>query len=236
MPGLAPTTSWTLILDASASRSEGSEEALARFCEQYWPPVYALFRRKGFGTEASRDLTQGFFARLIEKRYLQEADPARGRFRTFLFTCAMNFGLNEIDREQALKRGGAVAHLSLDLSRAEDGYAAAPSDGQTPETTFHRRWALDLIQRSLDHLREEHAGDKAPLFNALSPHLLEDEARVSHRELGLSLRMSEGAVRVAAHRLRRRFAALLRQEIGRTLTDPSEIEDELRFLIQAVSR
>ncbi|WP_206352126.1 RNA polymerase sigma factor [Tautonia rosea] len=230
------TTSWSLVrLAANRSSTEG-EEALAKLCRQYWYPVYAFIRRRGFGEDEAADLTQGFFARLLEKDTLRAADPEKGRFRTFLLVSCRNFLANEHDRKMAMKRGGGVLPLSLDLKDAEDRYRAEPSHDLTAERLFERRWALELISRSLQQLEEEcKAAGRGPLFDALKPGLSGVDESVPASIVAASLGMTEAAVRKASQRLRQRFGQILRARIADTLHRPEDLEDEIRALFLALA-
>lgn len=230
-----PTTSWSLIVGTASTQADTSEAALAKFCTLYWRPVYAFFRQKGVEADAAQDLTQGFFAQLLEQNSLLKADPHLGRFRSFLFTCAKNHLMNQRDHDRAAKRGGDVVFTSLDSADEELRHHNSPVGGLTPEQIFDRRWALNLIERSLARLRDEYGGERAALYDALAPGLVDPASGTSYREAGERLGMTEGAVKAAAFRLRKRFGDLLRHEVSLTLTDPAEIEDELRFLVSAVS-
>jgi RNA polymerase sigma factor (sigma-70 family) len=231
------TTRWTLVLNARDASSPDARQALEALCAQYWYPLYAFLRRQGYDAEKAQDLTQGFFARLLEKHYLDDVRPERGRFRTFLLTSLKHFALNEHDREQAIKRGRGVRIVPLEIETAEGVYALEPRDDMTPERLFERRWALTLLDQSLSRVREEYAGaGKAALFDRLRPYLVREDDAEPYTALGPELGMSDGAVRVAVHRLRRRFAALLRAEIANTVSSEQEVEAELEYLSTVVRR
>ena len=231
------TTRWTMVFEAGDTAAPQCREALANLCRTYWYPIYAHIRRRSRDASDALDLTQEFFAHVLEKGVLQVADPHRGRFRSFLLAAADNFVANQRDREQALKRGGGTHAVSLDLRDAEDRLLREPAHGSSPEQAFERRWALTLLENVLVRLRAEHASpEKALLLEQLEPYLAKGEGRASYRELGERLRMSEGAVKVAIHRLRQRFGTLLREEIGHTVARPDEIDDEIRSLFAALSR
>lgn len=231
------TTCWSVVQAAADPSEPGWRDALETLCRDYWYPIYAHFRRKGRDADAAGDLTQAFFTRLIEKNDLRVADESRGRFRSFLLAAAENFLANQHDYDTALKRGGGRAHLSLDLRDAEDRLAFEPADGSTAETEFERRWALSLLERVLDALRAEYAAtERGELFEALCPFLPKHEGPSSYAELARRLKMTEAAVKVAVHRLRKRFGKLLRQEIAQTVGEPQEIDDEIRRLFAALSR
>ncbi len=235
------TTRWSIVLAAGAGASEsgagGAEAALATLCEMYWYPLYAYLRSHGRSPEDAQDLTQSFFARLLEKNVIQHADPARGRFRAFLLTSLKNFAANERDRAQASKRGGDVIKLSLEFDAAEDRLQLEIPTDETPERVFDRRWALTLLDRVFAQLQAQAArGEKLRQFECLKPYLTGDAPQLSYADTGALLDMSEGAVKVAVHRLRRQFRDLVHDEIAHTVSSPEEIDDELRHLWSAVRR
>jgi RNA polymerase sigma-70 factor (ECF subfamily) len=212
-----------------------AREALAALCEAYWYPLYAFVRRRGFRPDEAADLTQSFFASLLERGSLGDADQSRGRFRNFLLGALDHFLANEWRREQAQKRGGGQVLLPLDFEAGEQRYLREPVGELTPEREFERRWALALLDQVLGRLRDEylHAG-KLELFEHLHDCLLGDASAVSYERIGARLGMSEGSVKVAAHRLRRRCRDLLRAEIAQTVASPDEVEDAVRHLFDAV--
>ena len=235
--GRFATTRWSLVLAAGGETGIRSTDAVATLCETYWYPVYAFIRRQGHDADASRDLTQEFFARVLEKNYFRDADPARGRFRTFLLSSIRHFLSNERDRAQALKRGGATAPVSLDVETAEGTYQLEGRDDLTPEKLFDARWATVLLDRALTRLLGEYAASgRRQLFDHLKGFLTGDNDDVSYRDAAGTLDMSEGAVKVAVHRLRRRFRDALVREIADTVSDPADIDAEIRHLLSAVSR
>lgn len=235
--GRFTTTRWSLVLAAAQPKPARSAEALAALCELYWYPVYAFVRRQGYRSEECADLTQAFFARVLEKESFKTVDPARGRFRAFLCASLRHFLSNERDRVHALKRGGLHPPVSLDVDVAEGCYQLEPRDELTPETLFDRRWALLLLERVLaDVHREYHGAGKGRLFDALKGYLTGDGGAPPHAEVASTLGMSEGAVKVAVHRLRRRFRARLVDEIAETVADPADIDGEIAYLLKAVSR
>ncbi len=230
------TTRWSQVLAAGQAPTSDSREALSRLCELYWYPLYAYVRRWGYDADEALDLTQGFFARLLEKHYLRAADPSRGRFRSFLLASLKHFLANERDRAGAVKRGGRATVLSLELENAEGRYSLEPPDLETPETVYERRWALALLERALLRLRREfEAAGRQALFARLEGYLTGERDTGPYRDLGEELGMSEGAVKVMVHRLRRRFGSLLREEISETVSSPDEVEDEIRELFRALS-
>jgi RNA polymerase sigma factor (sigma-70 family) len=229
------TTRWSVVLAAGHASTGDSREALARLCESYWYPLYAYVRRWGYDADQAQDLTQEFFARLLEKHYLRAADPARGRFRSFLLASLKHFLSNERDRVGAAKRGGRATVVPLEFETAEGRYSREPVDAETPESIYERRWALILLERTLGRLRREfEAAGRNVLFARLEGHLTGDQQTVPYAELCAELGMSEGAIKVAVHRLRRRFGALLREEISETVSDPAEVDDEIRDLFRAL--
>jgi RNA polymerase sigma-70 factor (ECF subfamily) len=228
----AATTRWSLILAARHPETPDGGAALAGICESYWYPVYAFIRRQGYHADEAGDLTQAFFARLIEKEYLRQATPARGRFRSFLFASVRHFLSNERDRARALKRGGVQGPVSLDLRDAEGRFRLEPADGITPERLFDRQWALALLERVLARLDAELEGRGH--FDRLKGFLTGDGAEDYH-DAAAALGMSEGAVKVAVHRLRRRYRERVRREVARLVADPSLVDEEIRHLIRALT-
>jgi len=229
------TTRWSQVLAAGQSPTCDSREALSRLCELYWYPLYSYVRRWGYDADQAQDLTQEFFARLLEKHYLQTADPARGRFRSFLLASLKHFLSNERDRVHAVKRGGRTTVLPLEFENAEGRYSREPPDPETPETVYERRWALTLLERTLGRLRHEFdAAGKKELFGRLEGHLTGEQEALPYAELAADLGMTEGAIKVTVHRLRRRFGALLREEISETVSEPSQVDDEIRELFRAL--
>jgi RNA polymerase sigma factor (sigma-70 family) len=229
------TTRWSQVLAAGGDPTPGSQEALARLCELYWRPLYAYVRRWGHDADQAQDLTQEFFSRLLEKHYLRAADPSRGRFRSFLLASLKHFLSNERDRAAAVKRGGRATVLPLEFETAEGWYVREPPDDDTPERVYARRWALTLLERTLDRLRREFdAAGKQKLFSRLEGHLTGEQDVAPHAELAAELGMSEGAVKVTVHRLRRRFGALLREEIAETVSEPEQVDEEIRELFRSL--
>jgi RNA polymerase sigma-70 factor (ECF subfamily) len=228
------TTRWSLVLSAGEDSRPESRKALSDLCEAYWYPLYYYVRRRGHGAEDARDLTQEFFATLLEKESLRVADPARGRFRSFLLGSLSHFLANEWRRRSAQKRGGRRGPLPFDLGSAEDRYAREPAHDLTPEKAFERRWAILLLDGTLSRLRNEYAAaGKVALFEKLSPYLAGRKG-AAYGEVARALDLSEGAVKVAVHRLRRRCRDLLRAEVAQTVDDPAEVDEELRHLMSAV--
>ena len=231
------TTRWSLVLDAGAEPTLRGHEALATLCGLYWYPLYSYLRRRGHNAEDAQDLTQGFFARLLEKHALQVVDPARGRFRSFLLASLDHYVSNERDRDHAQKRSSGTPPISLDVAIAEDRYVREPADPLTPEHIFNRNWALAVLDRVLTRLRTEmEAAGKGQLFESVKGCLTGDDAAGSYQQIGSAIGMTEGALKVAVHRLRRRYRALLYDEIAQTVATPEEIDLELRYLIEAIKK
>jgi RNA polymerase sigma-70 factor (ECF subfamily) len=224
-----------MVLAAGDSQDPDSRNALAALCRTYWYPIYAQVRHLGHDADTARDLTQGFFAFVLEKRTLKVAHPDRGRFRAFLKTSLRHFISHERERAQALKRGGGERLLELDFDSAESQYRVEPAHEQTPEKLFEKRWARTLMQRALDHLREEMAeSSAADRFRRLEPFLVERPPHGSYREVAADLDMTEDAVKTAVRRLRQRFGKLLRIEVARTVEDPGDVDEEIRYLFSAI--
>ena len=234
-PAQFATTRWSIVLAARSGRDEDSRRALTTLSSQYWYPLYAYLRRRGHDTSDAQDLTQGFFASLLEKDGLQSVDPERGRFRAFLLAAIKHYAANEWDRQHAQKRGGRQQVLSLDFSDAESRYLREPENPQTPESLFRRRWALTLLHKVTTTLEQEYsASGRADLFQTLQPFLAGDQSRGSYSNAAAGLGMTDGSVRVAVHRLRRRFREILREEIAQTVSLPEEVDDEIRALFDAL--
>ena len=229
------TTQWSLVRAAGDSADPGSREALARLCEAYWPPVYAYIRFRGNDPETSRDLTQGFFTELLEKKRVKAADPDRGRFRSFLLASVKNYVSHERARAGAEKRGGGAVTLQLDFDAAESLLGAAAVEHHTPEVLFEKRWAVSVLLRAMERLEDEiERRGKSKTFRLLKP-CLTGEAEVSYKKIAADLGVSEPAARALMHRLRRRLGVLLRAEVSETLSDPSVLDDEMSFLLKALS-
>jgi RNA polymerase sigma factor (sigma-70 family) len=228
------TTKWTLVAAAGRDSTPESRRALAELCEAYWYPLYAFARRKGNQSAESQDLTQSFFAELLEKDRLQMADQTRGRFRSFLLASFQHFIANQSRDARAVKRGGGQRILALDFNRGEERYLREPAHDLTPERIFERRWATALLDNAVMRLREEFtAASKLPLFEKLAPYLGGDQG-MSYGELAAELGMTEGAIKVAVHRLRKRCRDLLRAEIAQTVASADDVDAELQTLFRAV--
>jgi len=231
-----PTTRWNLIVLAGKQEPTAEcEDALASLCASYWYALYAFARRLGYQVEDAKDLTQGFFVRLLEKNYLREFERQRGRFRTFLLAAFRHYAANEYHRAHAQRRGGCCKALSLEFENAEDRYGQEPLDPHTPQQIFERRWALTVLDRALDRVRGEYSAGKRAWFDRLRCFLTAEPRDFSYRQVAAELETSEGAIRLAVHRLRRRFREALQAEVAETVADAAEIEDEIQFLIAAVA-
>jgi RNA polymerase sigma factor (sigma-70 family) len=234
-PSDFPTTRWTLVVAAGDLQRKEAHSALVSLCEGYWYPLYAYVRRRGYPADQAQDLTQEFFVRVLDGRYLDRADPEKGRFRAFILTSLKFFLADEADRNRAQKRGGGNV-LSLEISSGEERYQRDPSHNETPERIFERRWALSLLDRVIDRLRAEFVQHgRLDHFNRLKVFLL-DQAETPYAALAREMGTSEGALKVAIHRLRKRYRDLFRQEIAETVADPADVESELRFLAAALAR
>ena len=209
-----------------------ADQALSTLCQTYWYPLYAYLRRRGHAREDTRDLTQAFFVKLLEEGTIRVADPSRGKFRSFLLTALKHFVTNHQRHAQTLKRGAGHSPTPLnflDFQIAEGRYAQELAHGATPEEVFERRWAFTVLEQVFDSLRREYAdAGKGTLFGQLKPFLGGDTDTVSYRDIATTLEMTEGAVKVAVHRLRRRCRALLLAEIAHTVEDPADVDAELQ--------
>src|SRR6202049_1001627 len=224
-----PTTRWTLVVAAADPQRKEARSALVSLCEGYWYPLYAYVRRRGYPADQAQDLTQEFFIRVLEGRYLDRADPEKGRFRSFIMTSLKFFVADEEDRQRAHKRGGGMV-VSLELSSGEDRYHREPAHDETPERIFERRWALSVLDRVVERLRNEFVQHGRPEhFEQLKMFLL-GKSGGPFAALAREMNTSEGALKVAIHRLRKRYRELFRQEIADTVADPGEVESELRYL------
>jgi RNA polymerase sigma-70 factor (ECF subfamily) len=233
-PGTAAwfaTTHWTVVRNARDGGSTEAGVALEKLCQTYWYPLYAFVRRQGYSPHDAQDLTQEFFARLLAKDYLADVDRGKGKFRSFLLAALKHFLANAWDCRNAQKRGGSATHLSIDAASAEQRYGLEPADPEDAERIFERRWALTLLDQVLDRLKSEFAAaGKADHFDQLKVVLTADKGTLPYVELARSLGMTEGAVKVAVHRLRQRYRELLRAEIAHTVSAPEEVDGEIRHL------
>ena len=225
------TTRWTVVFEAGDQAGARGGMAMEELCRTYWYPLYAYVRRRGHSREDAEDLTQAFFARLCTGNDLSGLSPERGRFRAFLLAALKHFLANEWDKSQRLKRGGGTTHVPLDCGNAETRYLVEPADHLSPDRLYDRAWAVTLLERVVARLETLHADN--PAFPHLKPCLMLDSNLIDHAAAAAALAMSEGAVRVASHRLRRQYRELLRAEIAITLADPARLETELQALLGA---
>ena len=229
------TTHWSVVLKAGRSDTTHAREALARLCQTYWYPLYAHVRRRGHSAHDAQDLTQAFFLCLLERQSLADADPNRGRFRSFLLGAMNHFLADEWAKRQTQKRGGGRRILSLDLAAAEERFDLEPADTAAPDRAFDRQWATALLDAVLEKLQNEYRQeDKIELFNALKQTLAGKRESQPYAQLAAQLGMNEGAVRTAVHRLRKRYRELLQAEIAHTVSSPEEVKEELNYLFQVI--
>ncbi len=227
-------TRWSVVVAAGGRESKEARRALEELCATYWYPLYAFVRREGHGADDAQDLTQEFFARLLEKNWLRAVDKEKGKFRSFLLAAMRHFLANEWDRAHRLKRGGGQAILSLDAESAESRYALEPADPVTADRIFERRWALTLLEQVLARLREEFVSvGREKLFEALKQALTGE--KIPYGEIASRLKLNEGAVRVAVHRLRLRYRELIRAEIAQTVATEDEVDAEVQHLFAALA-
>lgn len=230
------TTQWSLVLEAGNRNAPEADQALCELCAAYWMPLYSFARRKGYSPEDAADRTQEFFSRLIEKSFLATADPQRGRFRTFLLTLFQRYLANEFEKDRAIKRGGTSTIMPLDFDQAEAQCSTVLSVDQTAERIFEQQWAMTLLHRVVGLLNEEYLSrGKGELFERCRIFLNGGSGDGAYFEVARDLKMSEGALRVAVHRLRERFRGLLRQEVAGTVTCEQEVDDELLALRKAIA-
>jgi DNA-directed RNA polymerase specialized sigma24 family protein len=230
------TTQWSLVLEAGNRNTPEADQALCELCAAYWMPLYSFARRKGYSPEDAADRTQEFFSRLIEKSFLATADPQRGRFRTFLLTLFQRYLANEFEKDRAIKRGGTSTIMALDFDQAEAQCSTVLSDDQTAERVFEQQWAMTLLHRVVGLLNEEYLSrGKGELFERCRIFLNGGSGDGAYFQVARDLKMSEGALRVAVHRLRERFRGLLRQEVAGTVTCEQEVDDELLALRNAIA-
>lgn len=229
VPAGFATTHWSVVRAAVTGSSPAARAALDQLCRSYWPPIYAFARRLGHNPEDARDLTQAFFAHLIATQSVHRADPARGRFRSFLLGACKHFLADECDRVRTHKRGGQLEFIPLDLALAERRYGGEPSTQTTPDREFDRAWALAVIDRALSRLREEfEMSGRATLFDGLKGFLTGDKAFSSFEVAAAQLQITTGAAKMTVTRMRQRFRALVRQELSQTVLTSAELEAELR--------
>jgi RNA polymerase sigma-70 factor (ECF subfamily) len=230
------TTHWSVVLTAGRNDTTRARAALEQLCRNYWHPLYAYVRRSGHSPEEAQDLTQEFFARLLAQNTVARADPARGRFRSFLLGSLKHFLAHEWEKARAQKRGGGAQLIPLDFDTAESRWVQPVAPGDTPDRAFDRQWALALLDVVLGRVRKEYTDSgRDELFVGLKDTLTGGRSEIPYSELAARLGLSEGAVKVAAHRLRQRYRDLLRVEIASTVAGPEEVEEELKHLFAALS-
>jgi RNA polymerase sigma-70 factor (ECF subfamily) len=231
------TTRWSVVCSALDSETSGSRLAMEHLCRMYWYPVFHFIRRNGHNQHDAQDLTQAFFARFVEKQWLEKADRSRGRFRSFLLMILKRFLASEWKREHALKREGNLHWLSLNMDTAETRYAQEPANTTTPEQSFEKQWALTLLETVMQTLKARYIEDnKTDLFEHLKPCLMGSRESQPYATLAAQLGMSEGAVKVSVHRLRNQYRECLRGEIAQTVSSPSEVDEEMKHLIRVLAR
>ena len=224
------------MLAAGRGDSRDADVALEELCRTYWYPLYAYVRRQGHSREDAEDLTQGFFARLLEKNYLEGVTSDKGKFRAFLLVAVKRFLANEWDYASRQKRGGGVTPLSLDWQDADTRYQINPADHLSPDKLYDRAWAVIMLERVITRLRDENGAEgKASLYEQLKPFLMMGKSEIPYAQAAAALKLTEGAVRVAVHRLRRRYRELLREEVAQTLADPAQADEEMQALFSALA-
>jgi RNA polymerase sigma factor (sigma-70 family) len=231
------TTRWTIVMKAAQSQAQGGQSALADLCRNYWYPLYMFARRRGHSPDDAQDLTQGFFLHLLEQRALADVDRLKGKFRSFLLASFQNHLSDAADRARRLKRGGGKEFVQLDAEDAEERYQMEPVEFLTAEKMFDARWAMTLLAEALSRLRQEYATEgKTSTFEALKVFLDPNNSVTppSYEEVANGLQISPGAVKTLIHRLRKRYTAVLREEVGRTVSDPAEIDGEIHALCEAL--
>jgi len=234
--GRFATTHWTVVLAAASPASSRYEQALGTLCQTYWFPIYAYLRRRGYDIHQSEDYTQGFFASLLEKKGLRLADPERGKFRSYMLGALKHFLANERSRARAQKRGGGCKDISLDSEKGETQYALEPAHQLSPEKMFERSWALTVLQNSISRLEAESTGvHRQDVFQNLVAYIAPTGKVIAYRDMAAKLNMTEGAVKAAVYRLRRRYRELLRDEIAQTVATEDQIEGELQDLFVALA-
>lgn len=231
------TTHWSVVLAAKDKASPDCARALETLCQTYWYPLYAFVRGTGQSPHDAQDLTQSFLARLLEKDYLQVVTPEKGRFRTFLCMAFKRFLANERERLRSQKRGGSHPHVAFDTTMAEQRFSEERIDTHAPDLLYDRRWAFTLLSGAIERLEKEYtATGKAAEFHHLKPHLTAERGQIPYVEIASQMQTSEGAVRVALHRLRKRFREVFRDGVADTVAAPEELEAEIRHVLEVLSR
>jgi RNA polymerase sigma-70 factor (ECF subfamily) len=225
------TTHWSVVLAAKSEKSAQADVALQKLCSTYWPPLYAYIRREGYDASEAEDLTQEFFARILQKDYLSRLQQERGRFRSFLLAYLKHFLLEQHRKAHTQKRGGQQVIVSLEERLADTGFLREPVDALTPDQAYERRWAQTVMQRAVDRLREEYVrSGRSQIFVALQDFQPHEPDGESYAQIGIRLGLSEAAVKSAMQRLRQRHREILREEVAHTVNTPGEIDEELRYL------
>ncbi len=233
---LFATTHWSVVLAAADKESPETAAALERLCETYWYPLYAYIRRHGYEVADAQDLTQSFFAHILSRSFLKRANPAKGKFRCFILGSLKYFLADEWAKLQAQKRGGGLTPVFLDAQNAEARYRLEPVDLMDADKLFERRWAIALLDRVLERLETEFsAADRKPVFDQLRVFLLGEKGSLAYAQVATSLGMTEGAVKVAVHRLRQRYQELFREEVAHTVQEPNEINEEVKHLFSVLA-
>lgn len=229
------TTRWTQVAEAAASQAPASRKALEELFETYWLPVYAFIRRSGYDANQASDLTQGFFVSVLERGLIGKADQTRGRFRTFLLVAVKGFLANEHRAANTLKRGGQQQIVSIDAAKGDERIGIEPQVTMPPDREFQRQWALTVLQRAMDQLADEFARrDRSQLFQSIKSLLTGDSADSSYEKISQQLGMSENSIKVAVHRMRKRYRELIRIEVSQTVQGEDEVQDELNELLRAL--
>jgi DNA-directed RNA polymerase specialized sigma24 family protein len=231
------TTHWSAVLLSAQSQAPGSDKAREEFCRLYWYPLYAFIRRRGYNPDDARDLTQGFFLFILGRKALQRATPEKGKFRSFLLGSLKNYLSNEYQRENAIKRGGRIDFVPVDFSNGEDRYSREPADSLTPEKIFEANWAMTLLERAIEQLKAEYSAQgKGTIFETLRPYLdLSGIAQApSYEAAADKLKVTGAGVKTLIHRFRKRYSEILREAVAQTIADPTQIDDEIRSLCDAL--
>jgi RNA polymerase sigma factor (sigma-70 family) len=231
------TTRWSVIMIAAQDDTGAGKAALAKLCQQYWYPLYAFARRRGYSPHDAQDLTQGFFLQILENRTFARADQLKGKFRSFLLACFQNYLLVEVQRARSLKRGGDREFVFLDLETAESRFKLEPADQLTAERIFDARWAVTLLGEAMTRLRQQYeTHGKIHIFETLKAFLdpAKNREPLSYEQAANALGVGLGAAKTLIHRLRKQYSNLVREEIGRTVADPREVDEEIHALCEAV--
>jgi RNA polymerase sigma factor (sigma-70 family) len=231
------TTRWSAVLLSAQSQAPGSQAALADLCRIYWYPIYAFVRRRGSNAEDAQDLTQGFFLHLLDHEALRQVNPVKGKFRSFLLASLENYLADQVDSARCLKRGGSIEFISVDTESAEDLYRLAPLDFLTADRIFDARWAMSLLDEAMRRLSQEYASEgKVSTFETLKSLIdpINSEAALSYEQVAGTLQVSLGSVKKLIYHLRKRYASVLRKEVARTVSDPSEVDPEIHALCEAL--